>query len=185
MDENYQMTPEERNLGHRSHLEWLQGGNTDVLYDLYAPDCVIHSRYIPPEMAHGIEGFKGYAAYLHSAFSDLKVTDEDIIVEGDRVGMRWSFEGTHDGPFWGIAPTGKHVSMTGIDVFRRPVGVGREPAHSVGRPAFGSPAATAAARSAATSGGGPPPSPRPGSYSAGRLRAFEGWTRGGSPACFA
>ena len=49
------------------------------------------------------------------------------------------------------------ISTTGIDVLRRPVGVGFEPAHSVGRPAFGSPAATAAARSAATSGGGPPP----------------------------
>ena len=36
--------------------------------------------------------------------------------------------------------------------------VGREPTHSVGSPAFGSPAATAAARSAATSGGGPPAS---------------------------
>ena len=77
------------------------------------------------------------------------------------------------------------ISMTGIDVLRRPVGVGREPAHSVGRPAFGSPAATAAARSAATSGGGPPASPRPGSYSAFGRRAFDGWTRGGSPACFA
>ena len=73
--------------------------------------------------------------------------------------------------------------MTGIVDLRRPVGVGREPSHSVGRPAFGSPAATAAARSAATSGGGPPPSPRPGSYSAVGRRAFDGWTRGGSPAC--
>ena len=40
------------------------------------------------------------------------------------------------------------ISMTGMDVLRRPVGVGREPVHSVGRPAFGSPAATALARSA-------------------------------------
>ncbi len=77
------------------------------------------------------------------------------------------------------------ISTTGIDVLRRPVGVGFEPAHSVGRPAFGSPAATAAARSAATSGGGPPASPRPGSYSVGGRRARDGWTRGGSPACLA
>ena len=56
----------------------------------------------------------------------------------------------------------REISMTGTLVLRRPVGVGREPSHSVGSPAFGSPAATAAARSAATSGGGPPASPRPG-----------------------
>ena len=86
------------------------------------------------------------------------------------------------------------ISITGIDVLRRPVGVGREPpgvpfggipGHSVGSPAFGSPAATAAARSAATSGGGPPSIPRPGSYSVFGRRARDGWTRGGSPACFA
>ena len=87
------------------------------------------------------------------------------------------------------------ISITGIDVLRRPVGVGREPppgaprgpwpSHSVGRPAFLSPAATAAARSAATSGGGPPSTPRPGSYSLFGRRARDGWTRGGSPACFA
>ena len=40
-------------------------------------------------------------------------------------------------------------------------------------------------RSAATSGGGPPAWPRPGSYSDGGRRALDGWTRGGSPACFA
>ena len=75
--------------------------------------------------------------------------------------------------------------MTGIVDLRRPVGVGRVPSHSVGRPALRSPAATAAARSAATSGGGPPASPRPGSYSLSGRRLRDGWTRGGSPACFA
>ena len=79
----------------------------------------------------------------------------------------------------------REISTTGIDVLRRPVGVGLEPTHSVGSPAFGSPAATAAARSAATSGGGPPSSPRPGSYSDFGRRARDGWTRGGSPACLA
>ena len=67
--------------------------------------------------------------------------------------------------------------MTGIDVLRRPVGVGRDPSHSVGRPAFRSPAATAAARSAWTSGGGPPDTPRPVSYSDVGRRLRDGWTR--------
>ena len=77
------------------------------------------------------------------------------------------------------------ISMTGMFDLRRPVGVGRVPTHSVGSPAFGSPAATAAARSAATSGGGPPSSPRPARTRRRPCRLRDGWTRGGSPSCFA
>jgi steroid delta-isomerase-like uncharacterized protein len=118
MDKQYQMTPEERNLGHRSHMEWLGKGDMDVVYEIFAQDCDVHSRYIPPELSHGIEGFKNYATFLRGAFPDLEVTDEDMVAEGDRVAMRWSFVGTHEGVFWGIPPTGKRVTMTGFDIFR-------------------------------------------------------------------
>jgi hypothetical protein len=83
------------------------------------------------------------------------------------------------------------ISMTGTSF--RAVGVGREPpgvpwaacpGHSVGSPAFGSPAATAAARSAPPTGGRPPRRRDP-SYSVFGRRARDGWTRGGSPACLA
>ena len=112
------MTPEERNLGHRSHTEWLGKGDMEVVYELFALDCEVHSRYVPPEMAHGIEGFKGYATFLRTAFPDLEITDESIVAEGDRVCIRWSFEGTHDGPFFGLPGTGKRVKMGGFDIFR-------------------------------------------------------------------
>jgi len=67
LDKQYQLTPEERELGPRSHQEWLQEGKADVVYELYATDCVIHSRYVQPEMARGVGGFKDYAVYLRSA----------------------------------------------------------------------------------------------------------------------
>jgi steroid delta-isomerase-like uncharacterized protein len=112
------MTPEERNLGHRSHTEWLGKGDMEVVYELFAADCDVHSRYIPPEMSHGIDAFKGYATFLRTAFPDIKITDESTVAEGDRVSIRWSFEGTHRGEFFGMPGTGKRVSMGGFDIFR-------------------------------------------------------------------
>ncbi len=112
------LSPEDRLLGHRSHSEWLVGGNPDAVYDLYAADAVIHSRYIPPNMTRGVEAFKGYATYLRTAFPDIEIDDEDNIAQGDRVGMRWTMRGTHGGDFWGMPATGNQVEVTGMDIFR-------------------------------------------------------------------
>jgi hypothetical protein len=76
--------------------------------------------------------------------------------------------------------------MTGIALRRRPVGVGLDPAHSVGRPAFsvarsdrgGALGRDIGWRAAVLAAAGLVLRGRP-----GELR--EGWTRGGSPACFA
>ena len=41
-----------------------------------------------------------------------------MIAEGDKVVGRVTMRGTHRGALMGIAPTGKHVTMTGIGIFR-------------------------------------------------------------------
>ena len=51
-------------------------------------------------------------------FPDLRVTIEDQIAEGDKVVTRVRFQGTHQGEVLGIAPTGKHVTYTGIAIDR-------------------------------------------------------------------
>jgi len=53
-----------------------------------------------------------------SGFPDWHGTVDDIIVEGDRVVNRWSGHGTHTAPLMGIPPTGKHVTLQGITIFR-------------------------------------------------------------------
>jgi predicted ester cyclase len=54
-----------------------------------------------------------------TAFPDLMVTVEDLIAEGDRVAARVVVDATHDGTFMGsIAPTGRRVSVSGIDIFQ-------------------------------------------------------------------
>ena len=52
------------------------------------------------------------------AFPDYHQVIHDWIVEGEKVVARWTTTGTHEGPYNGIAPTGKVIHEHGIDIFR-------------------------------------------------------------------
>jgi predicted ester cyclase len=41
-----------------------------------------------------------------------------VIGEGDKVVVRVTARGTHQGQLMGIVPTGKHVAVTGIGIYR-------------------------------------------------------------------
>ncbi len=43
---------------------------------------------------------------------------DDIVAGGDKVVVRYRAEGTHTGPFRGIAPTGKRVVIKGVEIHR-------------------------------------------------------------------
>ncbi len=49
---------------------------------------------------------------------DLHLTLGDILAEGDRVAFRYTMEGTHQGDFVGIPPTGKPFSVEGMIIAR-------------------------------------------------------------------
>jgi predicted ester cyclase len=105
------MTPEEMELGLRSHRDFLEQGNLDVVDEIYAPDCVIYGRNIPEEWRRGTAGFKAYGQMLREAFPDLKIIHESTVNDGQYQSIRWSFSGTHLGPLFGAPATGKSVSI--------------------------------------------------------------------------
>ena len=61
---------------------------------------------------------KGFAPVLRAAFPDLHFTIEDMIAEDDKVVTRHTMTGTHQGEFMGIAPTGRPIEFTVIDILR-------------------------------------------------------------------
>lgn len=93
---------------------WNRGDFT-VLDELIASDYVGHS---PPHEIHGSEGGKQFVSAFRSGFPDIHFMVEDQIAEGDRVAIRWTARGTHQGEFQGIPSTGKQVVVTGIGIFR-------------------------------------------------------------------
>lgn len=73
--------------------------------------------------SYRIEGFGGLAELkqgmveMGRAFPDARFTVEEIIAEGDAVATRWTWSGTHLGPYQDIAPTGKHLTQAGMTIF--------------------------------------------------------------------
>jgi len=87
-----------------------------IFEELFASSVVDHS--LPPDLPQTREGTRQLAVLYWRAFPDLCLTIEDQIGEGDKVATRWTARGTHTGELMGIAPTGKHVVVSGISVNR-------------------------------------------------------------------
>jgi predicted ester cyclase len=88
----------------------------EILADDYvAADYVDHSPI--PAPAPGAAGFAMRMEALRSAFVDT-ATFGVFVEEGDLVAFTWEFSGVHRGPFAGIEPTGRAVTLPGINVER-------------------------------------------------------------------
>lgn len=94
----------------------INANTLDDLDALIAVDLLDHSP--SPGAAPGLAGTKQTLSMYHAVFSDLRVTAEDMIADGDKVVARLKMIGTNTGEFMGLPPTGKQVTMSGIEMFR-------------------------------------------------------------------
>ncbi len=82
-------------------------------------DTSISVRYpVMPEVVLGTQMLKQLVERFRSVFPDSDIRIEEEIAEADKVVIRWSFSGTHQGNFIGIPATGKKVKWTGITIHR-------------------------------------------------------------------
>ena len=78
----------------------------------------------------GPEGFIGWFTQFHSAFPDFKIAVEHMVADEDNVAFAYTITGTHEGPFNGIAATGKKIKVRGHADLE--VQLGREDRRAVG-----------------------------------------------------
>ena len=64
------------------------------------------------------QGFPDNGDYLRGAIPDRNDVVEEIVAEGDMVGMLWRVTGTHRGPLFGIPPTGKAINFYEAGIFK-------------------------------------------------------------------
>jgi predicted ester cyclase len=88
-----------------------------VADEILTPDSQVHDAHAP-DIPPGPNGYKGYAKQFMDAFSDMTVSIEDLLAEGDKVVARWKTEGRHTGALGPLPATGRTVSFTGTDVYR-------------------------------------------------------------------
>ena len=99
----------------RRWVEAIARGDLDAFDDLVAPDACDRSGQDP---SYGAEAFKARAAAVRAAFGSIDLRVEDLVVEGDAIAWRWALTGTHVGPFAAIAPTGRRITLRGVNFQR-------------------------------------------------------------------
>jgi predicted ester cyclase len=100
----------------RMHEELLRTRDPGRVEEFFASNFVSHN--LPPGLPEGVEGVKRFFGMFRDALSDLDVTVDDVVAEGDRVAVATTTTGRHDGELFGVAPTGRRVAVTGIDLVR-------------------------------------------------------------------
>lgn len=106
-----------KDLARRVLIEVFNDGRFDVIDELISPGYVGYDSAVP-EPILGPDGLRESAAGYRSAFPDLTIAIDEQIAEDDRVVTRWTAHGTQDGEIFGIAPTGKAATVTGISINR-------------------------------------------------------------------
>lgn len=110
------MTIEQNKTLIRTFTDLINAKELDNALALLNPAFVDHTPQIG--LPTGIEGARMFFTMQFAAFPDGKIASLDMIAEGDKVVHRMSGEGTHQGMFLGVRPTGKHVTWTFIDIWR-------------------------------------------------------------------
>ncbi len=116
-DKAYALGDRNRDLARRYFEEVWNAGNLGLIDELFTADYVNHDP-MHPEVPPGPTGAREIVNLYRRAFPDSQFRVEDQVCEDDRVVTRWTVTGTHDGPLYGVAPTGKRVTVSGISMIR-------------------------------------------------------------------
>lgn len=92
--------------------------NLEVVDELVATDMVDHNPIGMMEQKQGAEGVKSTIIMLQSAFPGFTISIDEMLADKDKVAIRWTIRGTHQGTLMGMAPTGKSVSWSGVNILR-------------------------------------------------------------------
>jgi steroid delta-isomerase-like uncharacterized protein len=95
----------------RIYDEAVNAGRTEVLANLISPE------FTGPDGTRGPAAFAANVAALRAGFPDIRFAIEQVVAEGDRVAVRWTWKGTHTGTFRGFPASGKVVHDTGLVLY--------------------------------------------------------------------
>jgi predicted SnoaL-like aldol condensation-catalyzing enzyme len=94
--------------------EQLFNGGPGFLGDLVADDYIQHQ----PGVGQGKKGVIEFFAANAGALTDTRSWTENLVVDGDKASCWMCVEGTHSGTFFGVAETGKRITIKTADTFR-------------------------------------------------------------------
>jgi steroid delta-isomerase-like uncharacterized protein len=100
-------------------LEIWNEGNLDLIEVVFAPEIVAHTSTFPDDIV-GHEGIVNWVKFARTAFPDMNMTFDEIIVNGNKIAATFTLTGTNTGPLimpaGELPPTGKQVRLSGIGI---------------------------------------------------------------------
>jgi steroid delta-isomerase-like uncharacterized protein len=100
----------------RRFYQAVDQGDTNNVELLFSPEWVNVDPAMPP--LRGLEGARTLIRMLKTGFPDFSSNIDLIAAEDDRVAVRVSHTGTHQGEFLGIPATGKQAAITATGIFK-------------------------------------------------------------------
>jgi steroid delta-isomerase-like uncharacterized protein len=95
--------------------EALNSHDVDSILSFYAPD--FEGMDVSQAKAQkGPEEIRQALNQYLEAFPDLRLENEDILLQGDRVALFWRAYGTHRGTWMNIPPTHRMVTVRGVSL---------------------------------------------------------------------
>ncbi len=115
------MSIEENKAVVRQYFENAKS-DPNVCDEIFAPvfrfHTLQHASVTPQVVESTPQSEKASYEWLKTVWGDWQMTIDEMIAEGDRVMVCWTFQGTHQGEYMGLPPTNKKVSYSGINIFR-------------------------------------------------------------------
>ena len=90
----------------------LSGNQLDRIPDFIAPDCLL--RTAETLVPLGAEGMREHIRATKCTYPDYAMKITRQFCDGDFVVSEFVMEGTHQGEFLGIRPTGQKLTFSGI-----------------------------------------------------------------------
>jgi len=101
----------------RESVDALNAGDTGRLLAVVAPDFVIHYAEMP-EPLRGRDTWAAGFELMKRAFPDLEAQLDDLVAADDKVAVRLTLRGTHQGEFQGIPATGRTIGYVSHEFYR-------------------------------------------------------------------
>ena len=96
--------------------------NSGACDEIFAPRFQFHTlqrtSVTPQAVESTPQSEKTAYAWLRTVWGDWRMTIDEMIAEGDRVVVLWTFHGTQQGEYYGLPPAGRPVTYSGINIFR-------------------------------------------------------------------
>jgi steroid delta-isomerase-like uncharacterized protein len=99
----------------------LSAHDIDGFSALFSDTYVNHQVSAAAPPPPNIRPKQGTVAFFKArlmGLPDLKVEIEAIVADKDQVAASFAYAGTHNGTYFGVAPTGRAIRFTSCDIFR-------------------------------------------------------------------